>query len=211
MLIHKTDMASYGWEVVRNSWSGERSRLRDDPAPKLQLASWIQFDVARKLAEACGMNLDEMIAAARKPGFKPMPLPAKLAGAHRQQGALVSTPTTWSRELPAPIPSSKDQAVIYTAHYDHLGIVPACPATTSTTARRTTRTGCGILLEIARAFACAPQQPPKRSIYFASVTGEEQGLRGSEYLGKHPPVPAQDIALDLNYDDVPHAGRARKK
>ena len=64
ILIHKTDMASYGWNVVRNSWSGERSLLRNDPAPKLALAAWIQFDAARKLAHTCGMNLDEMIAAA---------------------------------------------------------------------------------------------------------------------------------------------------
>src|ERR1017187_5291863 len=77
ILIHKTEMASYGWEVVRNSWGGERSYLRNDPAPKLKLASWIQFDVARKLAQACGMNLDEMMAAAQKPGFKAVSLPAK--------------------------------------------------------------------------------------------------------------------------------------
>src|ERR1039457_3317935 len=78
ILIHKTDMASYGWNVVRNSWSGERAYLRDDPAPKLQVASWIQLDVAGKLAAACGMKLDEMMAAAQKPGFKAVTLPAKL-------------------------------------------------------------------------------------------------------------------------------------
>ncbi len=78
ILIHKTDMASYGWGVVRNSWSGERAYLRNDPAPKLTVASWIQSDAARNLVQACGMNLDEMIAAAQKPGFKAVPLPAKL-------------------------------------------------------------------------------------------------------------------------------------
>ena len=78
ILIHKTEMASYGWDVVRNSWGGERSYLRNDPAPKLKVASWIQLDVARKLAQDCGMNLDEMIAAAQKPGFKAEQLPASL-------------------------------------------------------------------------------------------------------------------------------------
>ena len=62
-------------------------------------------------------------------------------------------------------------------------------------------TGCGILLEIARAYAGAAQKP-RRSIFFAAVTAEEQGLLGSEYLGKHPPIPAGKISLDLNYDDV---------
>ncbi|MGC2110291.1 MAG: M28 family peptidase [Candidatus Korobacteraceae bacterium] len=204
MLIHKTDMASYGWDVVRNSWSGERAYLRDDPAPKLKVASWIQVDVARKLARACGMNLDEMIVAAQKPGFKPVTLPAKL------KANIVSTVRRFDSnnviaELPGSDPKLKGQAVIYTAHYDHLGIAPGMPGDNIYNGALDNASGCGILLEIARAFASVPQQP-KRSIYFASVTAEEQGLRGSEYLGKHPPVPAKDIVLDLNYDDVPTLG-----
>src|SRR5271166_2852986 len=78
ILIHKTDMASYGWNVVRNSWSGERAYVRNDPAPKLKVASWIQLDVAQKFAQACGMKLDTMMAAAQQRGFKAVPLPAKL-------------------------------------------------------------------------------------------------------------------------------------
>ena len=76
LLIHKTDMASYGWDVVRNSWSGERSYLRNDPARKLKLASWIQLDLARKLIEDCGKDLDKEMAAAAKPGFQAEQLPA---------------------------------------------------------------------------------------------------------------------------------------
>ena len=87
ILIHKTEMASYGWNVVRNSWSGERSLLRNDPAPKLALAAWIQFDDAQKLARACGMNLDDMIAAAGQRGFKPVALPARAQRDHRQQSS----------------------------------------------------------------------------------------------------------------------------
>ena len=89
LLIHKTDMASYGWDVVRNSWSGERSYLRNDPAPKLKIASWIQLDVARKLMQDSGLNLDEQIAAARQARFQsPAPV-CDLQGAHRQQGSPV--------------------------------------------------------------------------------------------------------------------------
>ncbi len=204
ILIHKTDMASYGWNVVRNSWSGERAYLRNDPAPKLTVASWIQADAARNLAQACGMNLDEMIAAAQKPGFKAVPLPAKLK-AH-----IVSTVRRFdSNNVLAMLPGSdaklKEQAVVYTAHYDHLGIVPGTYPDAIYNGAQDNATGCGILLEIARAFA-GVRQTPKRSILFAAVTAEEQGLRGSEYLGKHPPVPAKDITLDLNYDDVPTLG-----
>jgi Zn-dependent M28 family amino/carboxypeptidase len=200
ILIHKTEMASYGWDVVRNSWGGERSYLRNDPAPKLQVASWIQLDVARKLAEDCGMNLDAMMAAAQKPRFKAEQLPASL------KARIVSTVRPFDSNnvvamLPGSNPSLKDQAVMFSAHYDHLGIVPGMPGDNIYNGAQDNATGVGILLEIARAYSLAKQAPP-RSVYFASVTAEEQGLRGSEYFGKHPPIPAKEISLDLNYDDV---------
>jgi Zn-dependent M28 family amino/carboxypeptidase len=204
LLIHKTDMASYGWNVVRNSWSGERAYLRNDPAPKLKVAAWIQLDVAQKLAQACGMNLDQMMAAAQQRGFKPVPLPAKL------KAEMISKVRPFdANNVVAKLPGSdsqlKDEAVMYSAHYDHLGIVPGMPGDNIYNGAQDNATGCGILLEIARVFAVARQQP-RRSIYFVAVTAEEQGLRGSEFLGKHPPVPAKVISLDLNYDDVPPLG-----
>ena len=204
MLIHKTDMASYGWEVVRNSWSGERAYLRNDPAPKLKVASWIQLEVARKLLQDCGMNLDQMMAAAAKPGFRAMPLPARL-NAH-----IVSTVRPFDVSnvlgmLPGSDPKLKQEAVFFSAHYDHLGIKPGMPGDNIYNGAQDNATGCGIVLEMARVLALA-RSLPKRSLYFAFVTAEEQGLRGSEYLGKHPPIPAKEVSLDLNYDDVPTLG-----
>jgi Zn-dependent M28 family amino/carboxypeptidase len=204
ILIHKTDMASYGWNVVRNSWSGERAYLRNDPAPKLEVASWIQLDVAQKFAQACGMNLDDMMAAAQKRGFKAVPLPARL------KARMISKVRPFDAnnviaKLPGSDPKLKDEAISYSAHYDHLGMVAGMPGDNIYNGAQDNATGCGILLEIARVFAAAPQQP-KRSVYFAAVTAEEQGLRGSEFLGKHPPVPARNVSLDLNYDDVPPLG-----
>jgi Zn-dependent M28 family amino/carboxypeptidase len=204
LLIHKTDMASYGWNVVRNSWSGERAYLRNDPAPKLKVAAWVQLDIAQKLAQACGMRVDQMMAEAQKRGFKAVSLPAKL------KANMVSKVRPFDAnnvigKLPGSDPQLKDQAVIYSAHYDHLGIVPGMPGDNIYNGAQDNATGCGILLEIARVFAAGRQQP-KRSIYFASVTAEEQGLRGSEFLGKHTPVPAKEVSLDLNYDDVPPLG-----
>jgi Zn-dependent M28 family amino/carboxypeptidase len=95
--------------------------------------------------------------------------------------------------------SDKNQAVIYTAHYDHLGIDPDAKGDNIYNGAADNGTGCGILLELARAFAQSPVRPP-HAVYFASVTAEEQGLLGSQYLGMHPPVPAAKISLDLNYD-----------
>jgi Zn-dependent M28 family amino/carboxypeptidase len=204
ILIHKTDMASYGWDVVRNSWSGEEAYLREDDGPKLAAASWIQLESARGLAAVAGMDLDRMISDASSREFHPLTLPIKL------QAHVVSKIRPFDSNnviaiLPGSDPKLKSQAVIYTAHYDHLGIVPGQPGDNIYNGALDNATGCGILLEIARAYAVAGTKPA-RSILFASVTGEEKGLLGSEYLGKHPPIPAAKIVLDLNYDDVPPLG-----
>ena len=204
LLIHKTEMASYGWNVVRSSWSGERAYLRNDPALKLKLASWIQLDVARKLAQACGMNLDRMMEAAGKPGFTPAPLPLRVKATILSKVRRFDSNNVVA-ELPGSDPRLREQAVFYTAHYDHLGIVPGMAGDNIYNGAQDNATGCGILLEIARSFA-GVRQPPKRSVFFAATTAEEQGLRGSEYLGKHPPVADKDISVALNYDDVPPLG-----
>jgi Zn-dependent M28 family amino/carboxypeptidase len=204
LLVHKTDMASYGWEVVRNSWSGERSYLRNDPAPKLKIASWIQLDIARKLAQDCGKNLDEMMAAAAKPGFKAEALPATFK-AHIVSKVRPFDSNNVAAVLPGSDATLKDQGVMYSAHYDHLGIVPGMPGDNIYNGAQDNATGVGILLEIARVYS-ETKAPPKRATYFVSVTAEEQGLRGSEYYGQHPAIPAKLLSLDLNFDDVPPLG-----
>lgn len=204
LLIHKTDMASYGWEVVRNSWSGERSYLRNDPAPKLKIAAWIHLDIARKLMQDCGKNLDDLMAAAAKPGFKAEPLPARFR-AHIVSKVRPFDSNNVVAVLPGSDPTLRDQGVMYSAHYDHFGIVLDMPGDNIFNGAQDNATGVGIVLELARVFGEA-KVAPKRSIYFVSVTAEEQGLRGSEYYGKHPPIPARQLSLDLNVDDVPPLG-----
>jgi Zn-dependent M28 family amino/carboxypeptidase len=204
ILIHKTDMASYPWDVVRNSDSGEKSYLKLDGSPRLQVASWIHLDAANALAALAGLDLDKMMADARSRDFRPVSLGVKL------QAHMVSKVRPFeSNNVIAMLPGSdarlKAEAVMYTAHYDHLGIRPDMPGDNIYNGADDNASGCGVLLEIAHAYGTAAQQP-RRSILFASVTAEEQGLLGSEYLGKHPPIPAGKIALDLNYDDVPPLG-----
>jgi Zn-dependent M28 family amino/carboxypeptidase len=204
LLIHQNEMASYPWEVVRNSNSGEKSYLKLDGTPKLKAAAWIQLGVARKLVNGAGLNLEKLMSDAQSRDFKPVVLPSKLQ-AHIFSKIRPFESNNVIAELPGSDPKLKNEAVLYTAHYDHLGIRPDMPGDNIYNGANDNATGCGVLLELARAFGQAAQKP-RRSILFASVTGEEQGLLGSEYLGKHPPFPAGRITLDLNYDDLPPLG-----
>jgi len=205
LIIHRTDLASYGWSVVRNSWGGEKSFLKLDGTPKLEAASWIQQDVARKLVALGGLDLDKLFQQAQSRQFKPIELPVKLK-AH-----VVSSVRPFdSRNVLAMIEGSdamkRSQAVLYTAHYDHFGIDPSKPAGANIYHGAVDNaTGCGVLLELARVWAATKPAPP-RSILFAAVTGEEQGLLGSEYLGKHASrLPVRPV-LDLNYDAIAPLG-----
>jgi Zn-dependent M28 family amino/carboxypeptidase len=204
ILIHKTDMASYPWEVVRNSNSGEKSFLKLEGDPALRVASWIHLDVARQLARSAGMDMDKMMDDAQARDFHPVVLPVKLK-AHMVSKIRPFESNNVLAMLPGGDRRMREEAVIYTAHYDHLGIRPDMPGDNIYNGANDNATGCGILLEVARAYSEGPQRP-RRSILFASVTAEEQGLLGSQYLAEHPPIPASRISLDLNYDDVPPLG-----
>jgi Zn-dependent M28 family amino/carboxypeptidase len=204
LIIHRTDLASYGWNVVRNSWGTERSLLKNDGSPKLKAASWVQLEVARQLVAMAGLDLDKLFARAQSRDFMPVELPVRLkAHVTSQLRPFIS------RNVLAMLPGSdakgREEAVLYTAHYDHLGIVREMKGDNIYNGADDNATGCGILLEMARVFGFLGAAPP-RSILFAAVTGEEQGLLGSEFLGKHSPVAAGKIALDLNFDDVPPLG-----
>jgi len=198
--IPKTEKARYPWEGVGNSNSGEKSYLKLDGTPRLKASAWIQLSVARNLFAASGLDLDKMMAAAASRDFKPVPLHARLS-AHMTSKVRPFESNNVIAVLPGTGAVLKNEGVMYTAHYDHLGIRPDMPGDNIYNGAMDNATGCGILMEIARAYAGAAQKP-RRSIYFASVTGEEQLLLGSEYMGKHPPIPAGKISLDLNYDDV---------
>jgi Zn-dependent M28 family amino/carboxypeptidase len=202
LIIHRSDLTSYGWEVVRNSWGKERSYLTRDARPKLQAASWIQLEVAKKLVGMAGLDLDKLFEQAQSKDFTPVELSVRL------QAHIASQLRPFvSRNVLAALPSHgsmSHEAVLYTAHYDHLGIDPDMKGDNVYNGAVDNATGCGVLLEVARVWSQAPLVP--RTILFAAVTAEEQGLLGSEYLGEHSPVPPGKISLELNYDSLAPIG-----
>jgi Zn-dependent M28 family amino/carboxypeptidase len=204
LIIHRTDMASYGWPVVRSSWSNEQVYLAEDRDPKLEAAAWIHLDTARQLFAGSGMKLDDMIAAAGTRKFKARELPVRFE-AHIESRVRKFESYNVLGMLPGADSGAADRAVMYTAHYDHLGVNPALPGDKIYNGAVDNGTGCGILLELAHAYAGLQAKPP-HPVLFASVTAEEKGLLGSNYLGKHLPVAAAQVALDLNFDAVQPAG-----
>ncbi|WP_263367188.1 M28 family peptidase [Edaphobacter bradus] len=204
LIIHRTDLASYGWDVVKNSNTSEKTYLRDDKDPQLEAASWIQLEVARQLFKAAHMDLDTEMAAAGKKGFKAVELPVRLQAHVESTVRPFESPNVVGILPGANIAEHKpDQAVMYTAHFDHLGFEPGMAGHNIYNGAADNATGCGMVVEMARAWsqlgATSGIKPP-HSVIFAAVTAEEQGLLGSEYLGQNPPLPASQIALDINYD-----------
>jgi Zn-dependent M28 family amino/carboxypeptidase len=212
LIIHRTDLASYGWDVVKNSNTSEKTYLRNNKDPQLEAASWIQLDVAKQIFKSSNLDADHEIEAAGKPGFKAIELPVRLH-AHVESVVRPFQSPNVVGILPGEACGGRDarnckpgldQAVLYTAHFDHLGFVPGKSGDNIYNGAADNATGCGMLLELARAWSQLAQSGTKlpHSVIFSAVTAEEQGLLGSEYLGQHPPIPAGQIALDINYDMI---------
>jgi Zn-dependent M28 family amino/carboxypeptidase len=210
IIIHTPQSAGYPWQVVQTSWSGEEFELRGMAGPRLQLRSWVTEDSARKLAELGGQELDKLRAAAERRDFKPVPLGVRLSVEFsckvREQesanvlGVLEGSDAQRRREM-----------VIYSAHHDHLGIEESSDEAGKDRIYNgavDNASGVAALVAIAQAYRHLPA-PPARSVLFAAVAAEEQGLLGSEHLAAHPPVPPGSIAANMNIDGINIWGRTR--
>lgn len=206
LIVHDTEGASYGWDVVRNSWSGAQYDLRaaDDPAPRVPLQGWITGDQAKSLFADAGLDLDKLRADANKRGFKPVPLDAKMSIDLKS-----ATVEKQSRNVVGLLRGSErpDEAVVYMAHWDHLGKHPDQPGDNIYNGAVDNATGVAGILEIAEQMARAGK--PKRSVLFLAVTLEESGLLGSRYYVAHPAVPLDKTVAVINIDAMSVAGRTR--
>ena len=209
IIIHTTPSAGYGWQVVQTSWSGELFELPDDGTPRLAAKMWATEELSRKIAELGGKNLDALRASAESRSFRPVPLGVTMSVAltlaigEKESGNVIGV-------LPGSDPKRAGEAIIYTAHHDHLGVrVGARPGADAIyNGALDNASGVAAILSVAGAYAKL-EKAPARSTYFAFVAGEEQGLLGSQYFVKHPPVAAGRIAANINIDEANWFGKTR--
>jgi Zn-dependent M28 family amino/carboxypeptidase len=202
ILIHTDASAGYGWQVVRNSWTGEQAYVKNAPGQHaLAFAGWVPQAVAAELFKSAGLDLEKLTQAAHARNFKPVPLGVRIQGSVTSNIRPFDTANVVGR-LPGSDPKLKDEAVLYSAHHDHLGIGTPDdddPTDTIYNGAIDNASGTATILELARVWS-RMEPRPKRSILFALVAAEEQGLLGSEYFGEHPAIPAGKIAMGLNLD-----------
>lgn len=208
IIIHTEPTASYGWATVRGSWGTEEQEValtRDQYA--LAFAGWMTKEMGDKIGSAAlGMTADQMLAAADQRGFQGKEMPLRFHGKVPAVVRTVATNNVVAR-VEGSDPKLKDEAVVFSAHWDHLGIGEEVNGDKIYNGAADNATGMGMLLEMARVWAELPQKP-RRSAIFVAAAAEEQGLRGSYYFGQHPPIPAGKIAAALNFDMFLPFGRA---
>jgi len=209
LIIHDTPGASYGWDVVKNSWSGPQFDLRteDDPEPRLPAQGWITGDVAKQLFADAGLDLDAQIKAANTRGFRPVPLKATVGFDLKSTIAEKS-----SRNVIGILPGTEapEQAVLYLAHWDHLGKHEGEGADEDTIYNGAIDNATGVagIIEIAEQFATTDPKP-KRSVVFVAVTLEESGLLGSKYYVAQPTIDLAQTVAVINLDAMSVAGPSR--
>jgi Zn-dependent M28 family amino/carboxypeptidase len=200
LIIHNTAAASYPFSVVQNSWGTSNLYLdkRGSNQHHCDLKGWVSADATKKLLAAAGKDT-ALLLQANKHGFKAISLGEKLSIRVR-----VKAVYNVSHNVIAKISGTRrpDEYIIYTAHWDHLGIGnPDANGDSIYNGAVDNASGTAALLEMARAFKDLKEKP-ERTILFLSVTGEEQGLLGSEYYGQQPIYPLKKTVADLNMDGI---------
>lgn len=198
LVVHQTGPAGYGWGVVRNSWSGHQFQItrEDGNMGRAAIEGWITHDMAVKLSKQAGLDFAKLKAAALKPGFEAVPLGLKLSVtlhsdiAHKKSHNVVAVLP--GRERP-------DEAIVYSAHWDHLGTNPTVEGDNIFNGAVDNASGTAALVTIANAFTQLERRP-ERSVVFLATTSEEQGLLGAKYYANHPAVPLAQTVADINMD-----------
>jgi len=201
LVIHTNESAGYPFGVILAKHEQEEFHLPFAPGEAtLALEGWCSEDAARALAQLGGHDLDALRAAAERRDFKPVDLGVTVDLSTENQVREITSGNVVGR-LPGADPVLREQAVLVTAHFDHLGIGPERRGDAIYNGAVDNASGTAAMLVLAR--ACAALRPcPARTIYFAAVTAEESGLLGSQWLARNPPCPVRDIVANLNIDGI---------
>lgn len=198
LIVHETGPAGYGWEVVSGSWSGPQIGLQADNlnSDKNDIEGWLTLDSAEALFAGAGLNYQQLKATAAQPGFTAVPLGDVTASVAIQN----SVRTSLSQNVIAMIPGTDraKETIIYTAHWDHLGVNAEIPGDNIYNGAADNATGTAALLAMAKMHVDAGPAP--RSIVFLAVTAEESGLLGSRWYTEHPVFPLATTVANINID-----------
>jgi Zn-dependent M28 family amino/carboxypeptidase len=200
IIIHTTESAAYGWQVVQNSWSNEKFDLKNDIEPGIKLTGWLSESATKRILKLGGWFMEDLLKSAENKNFKPVSLDIKVSldmnckirpvGTKNVIGLLEGSDT-----------KLKDEYVVYTAHYDHLGIGTPVNGDSIYNGAFDNATGVSALLAIAKSFA-SMENKPKRSILFIATASEEEGLLGARYFIQNPLYPLNKISVEINMDAV---------
>jgi Zn-dependent M28 family amino/carboxypeptidase len=209
IIIHETEPAAYPWQVVRSSWAKENFEL-DNPNKNMDAVSarsWITLDVAKKLFADCGQDFDALKRSAVTKDFRPVALKAK-ANIDIKQALRSFKSHNVIGKFEGADPALKDEYIIYTAHWDHLGRHPELQGDQIFNGAVDNASGDAAVIALASAFPKA-DPAPKRSILFMCTTAEEAGLLGAKFYAEHPLYPLEKTLADINIDSMNVWGKAR--
>ncbi|MGZ3440955.1 MAG: M28 family peptidase [Polyangia bacterium] len=205
VIIHTEHSAGYPWHVVQSSWTGPQFELPATAEPRVTLRMWATEEACKRIAQLGGKDLDELRRAAEQRGFVAVPLGVKLTAAVKTTLSHVHTANVIGK-LVGSDPTLAEQAIVVTAHHDHLGVRDG-KGDTIYNGALDNASGVAALLTVADALA-AIEPRPRRSFLFAAVAAEESGLLGSQYFCEHPILPPGKMAANLNIDGINIWGKA---
>ncbi len=209
IIIHETEPAAYPWQVVRSRWGKENFEL-DNPNKNMDAVSarsWITLEIAKKLFVDCGQDFDALKKSAITKEFRPVALNAKANIEIKQQIRSFKSHNVIGK-LEGDDPKLRDEYVIYTAHWDHLGRHPELQGDQIFNGAIDNASGVASVIQLAAAFKKL-NPPPKRSVLFMATTAEEAGLLGAKYYAEHPLYPLEKTLADINLDSMNVWGKAR--
>ena len=209
LIVHDTVPAAYPWQVVVGSWGRENFDLPqpDDNAARTAVEAWITLDTAKAVCRAGGLDFETLSREARNRDFHPVALKAKADLKVENTIRRIDSQNVIAR-IEGSDPGLRNQHVVYTAHWDHLGRDPKLTGDQIYNGAADNASGTAALLELARGFNTI-EPKPRRSILFLAVTAEEKGLLGAKYYAEHPLYPLETTLANINMDVINLWGRTR--